>query len=211
MITSNGWVGVDEIIDPADLRNARGDKVAADATFYDIIEWLKDEVPKIERHSFFTNVDVGYVGETMVVFHGRHYSGSVLSIMLDAAALRHEAADPQGRVIYEGSATARCALELAFTGEFSPRKLYPGYEARHGAKPHPIGRIRPDWGSGPMYEFADGANPADYTEGEAYRFFVDGEWLMFRRTSRVVYLSGPATSPFSRPMQRVPAWRLEGR
>lgn len=209
----DGWVGVEEIIDEKDLRNGRLPRIAADATFYDIIEWLKDEVPQIERHSFFTNVDVGFVGETMVVFSGVRgalmWAKSDLDFMIDAARLRHEDTDQQGRTIYEGSALARCALELAFAERFSPRKLYPGYDARHPEKSNPIGRVRQDWGSGPMYEFAAGVDPSSYAETDpatnypTYRFFVDGEWLVFARTKKSVLKNGRSTV--------VPAWRLQGR
>lgn len=206
-------LGVTEIVDPSDLRNGRPPKLAADPTFYDIIEWLKELVPQAARHSFFTPVAQDYVGETVVVFSGTTAAGSSLNHAVDAAQLRREDTDQSGRVLFEGSATALCALQLAFTGTLGARQLYPGYDARHPSVTNPVGKVRPEWGSGPMYEFAAGVNPADYPETDPstnhplYRFFIDGEWLVFERTKKYVRGSGP----FGSGAKVVPAWRLQGR
>ena len=196
--------GVTEIIDPLDLRNGRLPKVSADAEFYAICEWLLEET-RAASYSFFTNVGIGFTGETLVVFTAVR-GGASRHVMIDAAQLRTQDRDPQGRVIYEGSATARCALELAFDSRFTPRKLWPGPAPKAG---NPIGNVRPDWGSGPMYEFAEGTTAAEFPETDParnqplYRFFVEGEWLVFARTKKLVLKNGKGTV--------VPAWRLQGR
>src|SRR5262245_60946341 len=129
-------VGVMEIINKEDITNGHGGPYPASDEFYDRIAWVQEQVPEIKEHFFFTAIDpqAGTIFSTEVIFRN-----NLFAVAQEAAAFVRTGMGPS---------SVLTNLQITFQGSPKPRLDYPGYEARHPAKPCPVGKAEPAWGPG---------------------------------------------------------------